>query len=123
MTWYDLSLTQIGLGFDVAGVVVLGRALFLSSVRDIAAQAGTYYNANPHLREELCKQRVDARFGVPLLFFGFLIQFLGSYDNLHRTIWNWIAFVALIIALIVYFLFRRALVVSMIGRVKKKEAD
>ena len=56
-----------------------GLMLFVFSVAAIAAQASPTWDDNLELRRALCEQRVDARFGLPMLGLGFVIQLVSDF--------------------------------------------
>ena len=68
----------IGLIYDIVGVFVLGFALAITTVKDLAAQAAAHYGYNPSAFDSLVNQRTDAWFGVSLLALGFMMQALGA---------------------------------------------
>lgn len=109
MSVIELNATQLGLLFDIGGVIFLGRALFFNRVTLIAAQGGTYWDFNPHLIRALAEQRVDALFGLPALCIGFAFQFVGTWDSNPDIFWTGFGGTALLVGLISYFAMRRVL--------------
>ena len=106
------ELVLIGLAYDIAGVVVLGWALAFAPDKALKAQAGTYLDLNSALLAALVEQRTDAKFGVFLLAFGFVLQFTGAADLNYPPIIDWILGSVLPAAITVYFLTRRRIVES-----------
>ena len=51
--------------------------------REIQAQAGTYWDANPHLARALSESRVDITVGSLVLLAGFLMQLAGNLGYVY----------------------------------------
>ena len=68
------NLQIIGLVFDAAGIAILGIPAVFTSVRDIAEQSGTYWDANPHAAKAKATQCVDTTTGSVFLILGFILQ-------------------------------------------------
>jgi len=71
------NLTIIGLAYDIIGVIFLTIGVFWKSAKDIREEAGTYFNANPHLLKSLVKSQVDTITGLVFLVGGFGSFFLS----------------------------------------------
>ncbi|MEK7748058.1 MAG: hypothetical protein AAB300_03185, partial [Nitrospirota bacterium] len=72
------GINSVGLMYDGVGVVALGFALFLKSVKAMVIESGTYFGGNNALLESLIQQRTDVVAGTSFLVVGFFLQFLGS---------------------------------------------
>lgn len=92
-------LAVAGRIWDIAGAFFLGKALVFSKDKSIMAQAGAYWDFSLPLLLMLCEQRVDARFGLSLLGFGFFLQIVASIGMGA----NWgVGFLLLVPILLVY---------------------
>jgi hypothetical protein len=96
-------LNLVGLCYDIAGAVMLGRAVVLSSREKIAMQVGTAWGYNKHLIPVIVEQWFDGILGLSLLVVGFLIQ--GASDFRQGEMIDVVVGVAiLVVVLIGYFL-------------------
>lgn len=73
-----IQLGSVGLIYDGVGVVVLGFAFFLKSVKEMMVESGAYWDGNDALLQSLIHQRTDGVVGTSLLLVGFLLQLLGT---------------------------------------------
>ena len=69
-------LFLVGLGFDLAGALILARGLLIPPA-DVRRQASTRIGANPFVEFRLAEDKVDAMFGLTYLAIGFALQILG----------------------------------------------
>ena len=104
------ELVLIGLGYDIAGVVVLGWALAFTPDKALKALAGTYFDFNSALLGALVEQRTDAKFGVLLLVLGFALQFAGAAGLDSPATADWALSAALLGVVVAYFFARRWIV-------------
>src|SRR4051812_39791358 len=74
----DLFIT--GLGFDIAGALLLARGL-LSSAAEIA-QLNTWAGVAGGATVAKVRDRVDAEFGIAALILGFTVQAIGYVVSL-----------------------------------------
>jgi hypothetical protein len=72
------NLSLVGLLLNFIGAVLLVIPRFRSS-EAIQAQAGTYYDKNPHLEEALKRDSNFARIGFLLMAAGFLLQIVSRF--------------------------------------------
>ena len=110
------QLNSVGLLYDGVGVVALGFAFFLKSVKAMMVESGTYWGGNNALLESLVQQRTDGVVGTSLLVIGFFLQFLSSLgvrcDNLGIVL-----VIFLVILTLSYVLFlRRKVIVLQVSR-------
>ena len=119
------QLNSVGLLYDGVGVIALGFAFFLKSIRVMMIESGTYWGGNNALLESLIQQRTDGVVGTSLLVTGFFLQFLGSLGLRCESVGKTLA-VALVVVTLGYILFLRkkliALQVSR-GEALRKEQD
>lgn len=73
MTITDLFI--IGLGFDIAGAVLLAKGLLLNT--PAIAALGTWNGVGYGATVERCRDRVHAEIGLSALGFGFALQAVG----------------------------------------------
>lgn len=72
-------------------------------IRTPFKEAGTYFNANPHLLKSLVKSQVDTIAGLVFLVGGFSLQILGALKVALHEIWIlglWIILSAMILVYI-----------------------
>lgn len=72
------ALTVTGLLLDAVGILVISFPGLFESNRALEQQAGTYWDANPHLGKALFKNRLLLRIGIPMIAVGFLLQAAGA---------------------------------------------
>ena len=114
-------LQIIGLIYDAAGIAVLGIPAVFRMVDEIAAQSGTYWNANTHLAKALSTARIDTTVGSVLLLAGFLIQITSLYSLVVPPLVSAIVFIALGVFLILYWChLRRYFSTALTNRVKRQ---
>ena len=95
---------MVGLGLDIFGAVFLAKGFMAKRIKDIAEESGAYWNFNSYLRDSLARQQVEAWIGGVSLALGFLCQVIyyairpGSSDS-------WVVAIALILPLILWFIF------------------
>ena len=68
-----LSLQTVGLLYDIVGVIILGAAFAVRSVRDAANESSLFWRVVPENRRSATEQ-VDGRIGLALVVAGFLLQ-------------------------------------------------
>ncbi len=61
-------------GFALFAGILLVRGSFVLKPKDIAELSSTYWGFNKSLVESLSQQQIDAKLGVGLLLFSFLLQ-------------------------------------------------
>jgi len=84
MSEHFSNLTIIGLAYDIIGVIFLAIGVFWKSAKDIREEAGTYFNANPHLLKSLVKSQVDTITGLVFLVGGFSLKKQASnFDSIR----------------------------------------
>lgn len=105
-----MSLNVITFTYELIGVIALGWGIATPSNADLKAQAGTYYDANPHFFKALLIQRMDARFGVVVLVLGLFLQLLSVLNpnsclssKVASSLWLFL------VALLLLFFLRRFL--------------
>lgn len=103
------ELIITGLVHDVAGAIILVRAIAFANDKIINAQAGTYYGGNNALLRALCEQRYDARWGLALIVIGFLWQIAAQLISSAAYIFE-ISLISLVAGPISYFAYRANLV-------------
>ncbi|MGE0676491.1 hypothetical protein [Pseudolabrys sp.] len=91
----------VGLIYDIVGAVFLAFAIFLNSPKKVAAQAGTYWDFNPHLLKAISEQTTDARSGLIFLVFGFALQLVGQWRLPESRAWS----ITLLVLLGIFVLF------------------
>jgi len=90
-----------GLCYDIAGAVLLGRAVIFNKKEKIAQQVGSYWDYNKPLIPSVVEGRIDAVVGLGLMVAGFVLQ---AASTLWPG-WWWelvISVVVLVIALAIY---------------------
>lgn len=115
-----LSLSRIGLLYDIVGVVVLALGFLLIGPKDFR-DANLAFPGKSEM-EKLGYAKVDAYFGVSLIVLGFLGQLLGT-DNCVNTVFRNIGAIGPIIlmillglVLITFLLFRAQLAEKEVSR-------
>ena len=71
-------LTTVGLVLDILGACVLVRAVILNK-ETARKMAGTKWNFNADLEKALLQQSSEAKRGLSLLVFGFILQIIGAW--------------------------------------------
>ena len=72
------NLSALGLFWDGVGVFILGVTSVFKARKEIAAEAGTYYDFNPHEAKNKVSSRMDVSIGSLFLLVGFAFQFLAA---------------------------------------------
>src|SRR3989344_5390839 len=106
------QFNSVGLLYDGVGVIALGFAFFLKSVRAMMIESGTYWGGNNALLESLIQQRTDGVVGTSLLVVGFFLQFLGSL-GVHCESVGKVLVVALALVAFAYILFLRKKLIAL----------
>lgn len=70
-------LAAAGIAWDISGGVALSRGLILDN-DTLRRRAGSYWGSSPPAIRGLCEQRLDAKFGLAQLLFGFSLQLLSG---------------------------------------------
>lgn len=70
------DLFVVGVGFDLAGAWLVAKGLLVKE-SVLAQRAGQFWGGNPGITVGAVEDRVDAKFGVGFLLFGFSLQALG----------------------------------------------
>ncbi len=96
------NLMVVGLGYDIIGVLVLALALVTPRIHLVRAQAGTFYGGNKALFRTLLIQRFDARFGLPFILFGFVLQLVAALGRDVDRESILLVLIPLVVGLIVY---------------------
>lgn len=105
---HPLSNPQVsGLLFDAAGILILGVPAVFRMSREIQAQAGTYWDANPHLARALSESRVDITVGSLVLLAGFLMQLAGNLGYVYVRCFGLSLNVGAVVFVFAYFLYLR----------------
>jgi hypothetical protein len=82
------DLFTVGIGFDIAGAYLLGRALLISPSH-ILRRSASYFGSNPVDVVGAVRDKVDAVAGLAALISGFVIQVAGYAvilsDDHHLT--------------------------------------
>lgn len=99
------DLIVVGLIHDVAGAMILVRAIAFARDKIINAQAGTYWGGNNALLRALCEQRYDARWGLALIVTGFLWQIVAQILSSAGYLFE-ISLISLVASPIAYLAFR-----------------
>lgn len=99
------DLIVVGLIHDVAGAMILVRAIAFARDKIINAQAGTYWGGNNALLRALCEQRYDARWGLALIVTGFLWQIVAQILSSTAYLLE-ISLISLVASPIAYLAFR-----------------
>jgi hypothetical protein len=73
-----LTWNNLGLCFDIAGVVLLAYALVSQSDKHLLAKAQTDWAYNTIVARDLCEQRADAAIGTAYMIAGFVLQLFAS---------------------------------------------
>ncbi len=100
------SLTVAGLLYDIFGVCILALALMAPRTRNLYLHAGTYWGGNKGLFRVFLLQRTDARFGLPIVVVGFVLQLGGALPLAVPQDVIWLL-LPLAIALVAYGFVRR----------------
>ena len=81
--WFNV----IGLGFDMVGAFILASGLFLSKEKAITLGVPRHGSENdadnlnlPQVKDRM-KQSHNAKIGMGLLLFGFLLQIIGNIPS------------------------------------------
>ena len=115
------NLQIIGLIYDAAGIAVLGIPAVFRMVDEIAAQSGTYWDANPHLAKALSTARIDTTVGSMLLLLGFGIQVVALCDFVAPPLLPAIVLVVLAAFIVLYWCnLRRYWSTVLTNRVKRR---
>ena len=115
------TLQSIGLICDATGIAVLGIPAVFRMVDEIAAQSGTYWDANLHLAKALSTARVDTTVGSVLLLAGFLLQIASHYGLVAAPLVSAIILIALGVFLVLYWCYlRRYLSTALTNLVKRQ---
>ena len=108
--------------FELAGTLILGRALVTTSNNAIKKMSSTYWDYNKSFGESLVNQRTDARFGVTMLGAGIFFQIIENIFWLPISGWadciRALGYLFLVILLVGYLIVRRLIckcVVKKIG--------
>ncbi len=101
------DLTVAGLVYDIIGVCILAVALMAPRTRHLYLHAGTYYGGNKGLFRVFLLQRTDARFGLPIVVVGFVLQVGGALPLAVPQDMIWPLLLPLAIALVAYRFVRR----------------
>ncbi|WP_346891457.1 hypothetical protein [uncultured Roseibium sp.] len=89
-------LSGAGLVWDIAGAYLLGRGLLVAD-KAIMDLAKTKWSFSASILRSECEHRLDTKFGLGLLIFGFLIQALASaWVNLDLASATWLAFLVVV---------------------------
>ena len=122
-----LSLSRIGLLYDIFGAVALAWGFLIIGPRDFR-QATLNWRAKPEV-EKLGYAKVDACFGVTLIALGFFGQLLGTDDRINQaffrtgTVAPSVAIALLAIAVLVFAIYRGRLANRVIARSGIKDED
>ena len=103
---------SVGLLYDGVGVIALGFAFFLKSVKAMMVESGTYWGGNNALLESLIQQRTDGVVGTSLLVVGFFLQFLGSLGVRCESVGKALVVVLALVTL-AYVLFLRKMMIAL----------
>ena len=115
------NLQFIGLIYDAAGIVILGIPAVFRMVDEIAAQSGTYWDANVHLAKALSTARVDTTVGSVLLLSGFLMQVASLYSSVAMPLVSAIVLIALGVFFVLYWCYLRCYFsTALTNRVKRR---
>ncbi len=121
-----MNLQVIGLGYDLAGIVVLGGFAIFRMVNEVAAQSGTYWDYNPELMKALSYARIDTTTGTVFLVMGFSLQ-IASLIGVTTNQWGICLLMGgLVLAVLLYLVWlRRVLSKWLIASARKriKEED
>lgn len=72
------NLSALGLFWDGLGVLILGVTSIFKVKNEIAQEAGTYFDYNPHELKNKVASRMDISTGSIFLLIGFIFQFIAS---------------------------------------------
>ena len=75
MNW----LNTLGLCFDIAGAILLGRAIVWNSKQKIAMQVATSWGYNKNFISAVAEQQADGIFGLTILVGGFVMQGISGW--------------------------------------------
>ncbi len=101
-----LSYEAVGLIFCILGATILMRAFAFASFAEIALRAPGQKETVQSVMHTLCAQRIDARFGAPLLIMGFGLQLFSALHLGEKPLVMLLALAAIACALIYYGLMR-----------------
>ena len=107
-----LQLNSVGLLYDGAGVIALGFAFFLKSIKAMTVESGSYWGGNNALLGSLIQQRTDGVAGTLLLIVGFLLQWFG-FLGLRSDLGGGILLIVLVAVSLAYVLFLRKKLMSL----------
>lgn len=79
-------LSAAGIMWDLSGAIALARGFFFNTDEQLGRQFGSYYGANPSAYRAFFEQRLDTKFGLSQLLFGFLLQFFAACGI--STVWS-----------------------------------
>lgn len=101
-----LSFVAVGLIFCILGATVIMRAFAFASFAEIAEKSLPQRQTVQSVMHTLCAQRVDARFGAPLLTLGFGLQLLSALGFAEKPVVMFLSLAAAAVALLYYGLMR-----------------
>jgi hypothetical protein len=100
-----LSLTSVGLILCLLGATLIMRAFAFATYADISARA-TGAEQTKSFVHTLCAQRIDARFGAPLLIAGFGFQLLSALHIGEKPVVMFLVLALALVAVTYYGLMR-----------------
>ena len=114
-------LSVLGAAFDVAGAVLLARALVFVKSKSLMRQSTSGYGGvSAPLIKMFSDQWIDASFGLSLLLVGFSLQGAAGYGYKSTSVGLFGAGLAILIVVVVtYFIMRRAAIERVFKRACK----
>jgi hypothetical protein len=101
----DVAL--FGLALDISGAVLLARGFMVKTLPEMSYESATFFGRNVFLLRSGLLQRTEAWGGAILLFFGFVLQILGSLkvfpDSVPRVIVGWLGLAGLLATAVAVF--------------------
>ncbi len=99
-----LSLEAVGLVSCIIGAAIFLRAFAFATFVHVSED--TYAQSVKSVFDTLCAQRLDARFGAPLLMLGFGLQLLSTLGVREKPVVMFLMLAAVCIAVLYYSLMR-----------------
>jgi hypothetical protein len=101
-----LSFESAGLICCVLGATILLRAFAFASFAEMALEPHAQKETVQSVMHTLCAQRVDARFGAPLLILGFGLQLFSALHIGEKPLAMLLVLAAIAVAVLYYSLMR-----------------
>lgn len=94
------DLTLIGLLADIVGAIFISKSVIFHRNNDIFNASGAAIGFSSEATLDAIIAKREGVFGCVLLVFGFIDQFIGSF-NTSALVWDWLLLLSVVTALIV----------------------